>query len=84
MFVPLIHLLGVASHAGVPAGVNWIPWQSDDRSWLGWRLEPHDGSEVRYLYLVPDLEAAGVVADVYYGPDGDPDGNDSHVARIEA
>lgn len=83
MFAPLVHLLGVASHAGVPAGVNWIPWQSEDRQLFGWRLEPHDGGEVSYLYFVPDLECSSVAADVFHGPTGDPK-HDSPVARFEA
>lgn len=76
MFAPLVHMLAVASHAGVPAGLNWYPWQTNDRQYHGWRIEPHGEGEPMFLYFVPDLDAEGLRASVYCGFHGDPERDD--------
>jgi hypothetical protein len=70
---PLIHVIGVASHAGVPARANWYPWTDDNWQYVGWRVEPHDGGESVYVYLVPDLEADVPLVGIYIGATGDPE-----------
>lgn len=76
MIGDLIHVIGVASHAGVPARANWFPWTDNDWQYVGWKVVPYDGGETFYVYLVPDLEDDTRSVNIYIGTTGDPTQDD--------
>jgi hypothetical protein len=73
---PLIHVIGVASHAGIPARANWFPWTDDNWQYVGWKIEPHDGGETFYVYLVPQLDEEQRSVAIHVGTTGDPEQDD--------
>lgn len=82
MFAPLLHMLACASHAGLPAQVNWYPCTVHDQEYVGWKLQSHDSGDEMYLYFVPDLESNKRAVWMHYGPHGDPT-NDQSIGYLE-
>lgn len=67
-----IHLLGVASHAAVPARINWFPWTDEERGVIGWRGQVYDSDEQLFMYLSPALDARVPMMALFVGAWGDP------------
>lgn len=67
-----LHLLGVSSHAAVPARVNWFPWTDEDRVVIGWRGQVYDSEDQVFMYLSPALDSSVPMMAIFIGPHGNP------------
>ena len=73
MDMALFHMIRVSNHVSINAHINWFPWSNHpDRVAIGWKGEPHDGGPPVYCYLIPDLDEAIPIVNLYIGRAGDP------------